>query len=313
MTIVWIVVGVVTAVFLYQLGRWVASSLRRQIKPMETYSYETSAPLELDMGSGTEGDSGMATAVDEPVAFDDAPPIAMGLDEAAPATGEESASEEEMLRMDVAVPPQVEIGRAFDLAVALCQIDAPKLAEEDLTKVASGPVAVTWEEAVERAVVRIQVTAPDCDIDIPEQTVTLARYQDEPPVYFLLTPRRTGRISIQVKVYQESLLLGNARVKTEAAEEVGQVTMEVTSHPLSLTLNDRRLLRQNLTGSFDLGELHGLIFSLGLDKDNFPQEKDELIIDLVQTCLQQGLLRDLVMVCREERPLLIWKLESIPD
>ncbi len=298
-TAFWILGGLVTAVVVYLFRNRLIDRLRALLTHSET-------------------------AVDPPKEMleemlEDMPPIAMGIgegaggEEAGPADDSGAEPEEDLLRMDVAIPPQVEVGRAFDLAVAIRQAASSLLAEEDLTKVESGPVAVSWEDETDKAVVRIQVTAPDCEIDTPVQSVTLTRHQDEPPVYFLLTPQRTGRISIQVKVYQEDLLLGNARIKTEAAVEVGHVEMAVTSHPLSLTPNDRRLLRQNLTNAFDLGELHDLIFLLGLDKDNFPQEKDELIIDLIQTCLRKGLLRDLQSMGAEKRPLLSWKLDAIPD
>lgn len=310
-TMVWIVGGVVTAVIILSIWRWINANLRRWRPPVLYYQGAEAPPMpditanEPDATSGAEP----GEAADDEIASD--APVAMTVGETGPRDAVQE--EEETLRMDVAVPPQVEVGRAFDLAVALRQLASPRLAEEDLTKVASGPVAVTWEESAERVVVRIQVTAPDCDVDVPEQSLTLTRHQDEPPVYFLLTPRRTGPISIQVKVYQEDLLLGNARLKTEAAQEVGQVEMTVTSHPLSLTPNDRRLLRQNLTDGFDLSELRDVIFLLGLDRDNFPQEKDDLIIDLIQTCLRQGLLRDLLAIGGEKRPFLPWKLESLPD
>jgi hypothetical protein len=305
-TIFWILGGILAIVLLYLLvRRFMASSKMADDLPIGDY--------------GNYGDY-IETAVDPPKEWIEEPPIAMGIgesgdweEEMSPADDTGAEPEEDVLRMDVAIPPQVEVGRAFDLAVAIRQAASSLLAEEDLTKVASGAVAVSWEEATDKAVVRIQVTAPDCDIDTPEQSVTLTRGRDEPPVYFLLTPHRTGRISIQVKVYQADLLLGNARIKTEAAQDVGHVAMEVISHPLSLMVNDRRLLRQNLTDGFDLGELHDLIFLLGLDKDNFPQEKDELIIDLIQTCLRLGLVRDLLQVGGEKRPLLTWKLDSLPS
>ena len=333
-TIFWIVGGVVTAVIALIIRRWMTANLRRWQPPQDSQipisHYQgdglPSLPdIEDDLSvnepattGGAEPEEAAGDAVVKDMFASDTdewesePPVAMTFGDAGTRDMVEETSEEKMLRMDVAVPPQVEVGRAFDLAVALRQLAAPRLAEEDLTKVASGPVAVTWEESVEQAVVRIQVTAPDCDVDVPEQLVTLTRHQDEPPIYFLLTPRCNGRISIQVKVYQEALLLGNARIKTEAAEEVGHVEMVVTSHPLSLTPNDRRLLRQNLTDAFDLGELHDLIFLLGLDRDNFPQEKDELIIDLIQTCLRHGQLQNLMMMGGEKRPFLSWRLESIP-
>ncbi|MCB9421287.1 MAG: hypothetical protein H6667_15905 [Ardenticatenaceae bacterium] len=311
--IFWIAGGVITAVIVLIVWRQITTA-RRSWRPPQTseipisHYHEANLPSLPDINSSSAVDEPAADEGNEPVAADG--PAAMTLGE--PGTRDVAEAQQETLRMDVAVPPKVEVGRAFDMAVALRQANAPQLAEEDLTKVASGPVAVVWEEAAEQVVVRIQVTAPDCEIDEPEQTITLTRGQDEPPVYFLLTPQRNGRISIQVKVYQEALLLGNARIKTEAAEEAGQVEMVVTSYPLSLTANDRRLLWQNLTDAFDLGELHDLIFLLGLDKDNFPQEKDELIVDLIQTCLRQGLVPDLLTMGAEKRPFLTWKLDTIP-
>jgi hypothetical protein len=135
----------------------------------------------------------------------------------------------------------------------------------------------------------------------PDLYIPLSHYHDAGPPPM---PDIEGDLAAN-----ESAITGGA----EPAEEVGHVEMTVTSHPLLLTPNDRRLLRQNLTDGFDLGELHDLIFLLGLDKDNFPQEKDDLIIDLIQSCLRQGLLRDLLAIGGEKRPFLPWKLERLPD
>ncbi len=326
-------VGVV-AIILYQVWRYFSYRSQMQSQSMDYYYFDERPrppfivrligyvrvkmlrPEYLETLSPMMDVDG-ETAVEETIEMPEPPPVAMGIgdegdwEEKMAEAVSGAAPVEDILRLDVAVPPQVEVGRAFDLAVALRLMDAPKLAEADLTKLASGPVAITWEDESEKAKVRILVSAPDCDIDMPEQPVTLTRQQNEPPVYFLLTPHRTGPISIQVKVYQETELLGNARIKTEAATEVGQVAVEVTSHPLNLTLNDRRLLRNNLTTGFDLSELYDLIFLLGLDKDNFPQEKDELIVDLIPTCVRHGLLRDLVAEGERTRPLLSWQLECL--
>ena len=175
-TLIWLAVGLVTAVIVYLGWRWLTTAKQ---------AFEESQPPIL-------ADS-LVTMVEEPAMIHESPPVAMGIGEPDEVGAESlpAQPEEDILRLDAAVPPRVEVGRAFDMAVALRQVGSSLLAEEDLTQVKSGPVAITWTDEAARATVTIRVTAPDCDIDEAEQSVSLGLGQDEPSVYFLLMPRST--------------------------------------------------------------------------------------------------------------------------
>lgn len=138
------------------------------------------------------------------------------------------------LRLDTAVPSQAVLGRVFDLAVSVRQRSAPVLSENDLTQVRSGEVQVSWPEAEAFIRLRVQVKAPECEIQEPAaHAFRLYRGQDSPVFYFQLIPRQLGDISIVVTVYQEDDWLGSTRVHTVAQEQVaGRVQIEVTSHAL---------------------------------------------------------------------------------
>lgn len=139
------------------------------------------------------------------------------------------------LRLDTAVPSQAILGRVFDLAVSVRQRSSPILTETDLTQVRSGEVQVSWPEAEAFIRLRVQVKAPECEIQEPaDHSFRLYRGQDSPVFYFQLIPRQLGDISIVVTVYQEDDWLGSTRVHTVAQEQLaGRVQIEVTSHPLS--------------------------------------------------------------------------------
>lgn len=138
------------------------------------------------------------------------------------------------LRIDAAIPNQVTLGRVFDLAVSVRQRSSPVLDEDDLPQVRSGDVQVEWPEDEPFVRLRVQVSAPECEIH-GENSCSFRLYkgQDAPVYYFQLTPKKLGEISIVVTVYQEDDRLGSARIHTVAHEEiVGKVQIEVISHSI---------------------------------------------------------------------------------
>jgi hypothetical protein len=143
------------------------------------------------------------------------------------------------LRVDAAVPERVFVGRTFDLAVAVKQLASPRLAEKDLTHVESGEVQVVAGQNIPWVNLRVEVDAPDCEIEGKRSILfRLIRGQDSPLFYFHLKPNRAGNLSLVVTVYQEDYWLGSARVNTVVADQTpspaGQVSITVASEPLWL-------------------------------------------------------------------------------
>ena len=140
----------------------------------------------------------------------------------------------EKLRIDTAAPDRVTLGQAFELAVAVRQLTAPVLKEADLPKVSSGEMQVIWPKGVPAIKLRVQVSAPACEIHGQDSySFRLYEGQDSPIFYFQLTPKQAGRVSIVVTVYQEEDWLGSARVHTLAYERLaGRMQVTITSHAL---------------------------------------------------------------------------------
>ncbi len=149
-------------------------------------------------------------------------------------------AEESTLRLDTAVPEKVSLGEMFDLAVAVRQILSPILQEQDLTRTQSGDIQVSWPAGQDTIHLRIEVSAPTCEIIGEAQAKLRLRYgKDSPVFYFQLSPKRLGSLSIIVKVTQEDYWLGSARVRTRVTGEVaGVVETTVLSHKLALTHTD---------------------------------------------------------------------------
>jgi hypothetical protein len=143
----------------------------------------------------------------------------------------------QLLRLDAAVPNKVQLNKAFDLAVTVRQTSSPVLSEDDLPVVKSGDVQVSWPKSQSYVRLRIQVSAPDCEIHGEDNRLfRLFWGQDSPMFYFHLTPKKQGVISIIVRVYQEHDWLGSARVHTIAYEQiVGSVQVEITSQKMEST------------------------------------------------------------------------------
>ena len=219
----------------------------------------------------------------------------------------------EQLRLDVATPPAVQVGRAFEIAIAIRQLASSILQEAGLDQVKSQKMQVSWPTKSQSIKLRLLISAPDCDLVQPERFILLHYQQDTPPIYFQLIARTEGRISILVTVYQDKTLLGNARIHTSAEQHVGEVEMTLSSYPLQVSLADRKLLLKNLQAAFSREELEELCFLVGLDADNFSSRKHKLVVEMVEACVREGRLRDLVEAGHQQRPHLSWQLESLPD
>jgi hypothetical protein len=123
------------------------------------------------------------------------------------------------LRLDVAVPPQVPVRRAFTVAVSVRQPSSPMLVEADLPMTRSGDAQVSLPSDQPFVRLRIAVSAADCEIKgDANRLFRLYGGQDSPAFYFSLIPNVTGQIDIVVELYQEDDLLGSARANTTAGE-----------------------------------------------------------------------------------------------
>lgn len=154
--------------------------------------------------------------------------------------GESSRKFEELLqlRLDAAVPDSVCLDRAFVLAVAVRQLLSPILNEEDLSKVKSGDVQVSWPESQPYVRLRVRVRAPDCAIHAQDShSFRLYFEQDSPVFYFQLVPKKQGEIGIVITIFQEDDWLGSARVQTVASEQVvGTVQVKIESLEMEIPM-----------------------------------------------------------------------------
>lgn len=147
-------------------------------------------------------------------------------------------------RLDTAVPDQVHLDRAFELAVAIRRPSSPVLNEDDLKHVRSGDIQVLLSQTEPYIRLRVEVNAPECKTSGSDShSFRIYPNQDSPIFYFHLTPKKLGKIGVVVTVYQEDDWVGSTRVFTVATKQiVGQVEMEIISHSLSYMKDDKTAL-----------------------------------------------------------------------
>mgnify|MGYP000096513365 CR=1 FL=1 len=215
------------------------------------------------------------------------------------------------LRLDTAAPPRVTAGLPFDLAAAIRQASSPPLAPDDLTQHESAAFAAILPAGAAFLSLRIQVAAPDCDIHGGDtRPLRLFPGQDGPAVYFQLTPRRAGPLSIIVTVYQEADWIGSTRLRTEAGAVVDApragLVMNVVSQPLGEAEVNRKMLRDALDHAYSDAELRDLCFELDVEYEDLPGDgQSAKARELVTYCQRRGLLAALVACVMRDRPLLL--------
>lgn len=69
-------------------------------------------------------------------------------------------------------------------------------------------------------------------------------------------------------------------------------------------------LRQKLGQHFNLSELRNLSHDLKIEYENFPNNKDEFVLELVDYCKRRDLLETLTNRCEELRPQVSWKIDN---
>ena len=226
------------------------------------------------------------------------------------------------LRLDAAAPPQVTVGLPFDLLAAVRRADSPPLsAPADLSLRDSAPFAAVLPAGALFLALRIQIAAPDCDIHGGDsRPVRLLPGQDGPTVYFQLTPRRPGPLSVVITVYQETDWIGSTRLRTEAGAGGGVaaagvqpagapragLVMTAVSRPLAEADVNLKTLRDALDNGYSDGELRDLCLELNLDYEDLPGDGQAAKArELVLFCKRRGLLAALVERVMRDRPHLL--------
>ena len=218
----------------------------------------------------------------------------------------------QQLRLDVAAPDQVKLGESFELAVAVRLPDSPALTEGDLARTKSGPVQVVWSESEPSLQLAIQVIAPACQIHGSDSgKFRLNARQDSPVMYFALLPRQVGEIGLVVRLYQEDIWLGSARVRIACGYVIGnlQITQNPAASPEERVhwFGYRTHLRRMLDTRFDETELRTLCFDLGVDYDNLSHAtKADAARELVSYFERRDRLPELVAMGRTLRPDVPW-------
>lgn len=213
------------------------------------------------------------------------------------------------LRLDAALPPQVTVGRAFTLAVAVRRPESPPLAERDLDRTESRPFTALWPADTPFIRLRIQIAAPECDIaGADTQPVLLFTGQDGPPVYFQLTPRAPGPLDVIISVYQEMDWMGAARLSAEAVAGRLRAEMDIAvkSQELPEQEMSREALRRVLDDHYNIEELKDLCLTLGIDYEDIPGETQSAKArELVLYMQRRDRLAELVEQVMRERPKLL--------
>ena len=221
---------------------------------------------------------------------------------AGPSAGAEL--EEEPIRLDVAAPEEVEAGRGFDIAVRVSRPDAPPFTQESLPKVTSGRGRIYLQPGEEHVRYRIKVSSAGCDVHTEEQEFLLFRGRDSEPIFFQLTARSAGPVSILVTAYQPGdLLAAQTRIQLTASVTAVSKSMQFTSAtPIPGLSSDPRVLRKVLNEQFSADELRDLCLDLGLDYENIAGEtKVAKARELVLYLQRRGELDRLVAAIRAVR------------
>ena len=210
------------------------------------------------------------------------------------------------LRLDAALPERVVVGHAFDLAVAVRRPGSPPLAPDDLARRESAGFAAAWPSDAAFIRLRIQISAPDCDIAGGDShDVRLAAGSDSPAVYFQLTPRRAGPLSVIITVYQATDWIGSTRLRTEAGteEQRGELAITVESRPLGNGEVNLVRLRDALDKRYSDSELRDVCFELGIDYEDLPGDRQSAKArELVLYAERHSMTAQLVALVMRDRP-----------
>lgn len=217
----------------------------------------------------------------------------------------------ETFRVDTAVPKQALLDRVFEIAVTVRRNSSPVLKEDELTLARSRDVQISWFTNRRYISLRIQVSAPECEISGPDSySFRLYAGHDSPVFYFHITPKKVGEIGIIVCVFQEDDWLGGTRAQTVVQDQaVGNLQMSILSHYLNGSLGegavpiDTMVLRQIFVLRFSFEELRTLCADLDVGFDILPGEGQEAKArELIAYLQRRERLGQLVAYIRQHRP-----------
>lgn len=214
------------------------------------------------------------------------------------------------LRLDAALPGEVQQQVSFELAIAIRQPDSPVLQENDLDKTTSGDLQVEWPEDASSAALRVHVSAPECQIYGNDSwSFRLKKGEDSPVYYFQLTPQQVGRIGIVVTVFQEQEWLGGMRLQTKAQEQVaGKVAVQVYSRSFGPSQDIQVMIADFIRAGFSPDELRQLCFALNVEYDDLPGETHTAKTrELVKYMVRRNRFVDLLQECQKQRLFIGWE------
>jgi hypothetical protein len=208
----------------------------------------------------------------------------------------------ETIRLDVATPKEVVVGKTFRVGVAVKQQSSPPLKVKDLENTASAQGEVLRSAADEIVRYKVEIIAPDCDIAEPKSyTFRLKAGTDSSVIFFTLTPKHAGMLDVLVNAYQEGDIVAASPIVIEAKVEAIDSQQSDNS-----TLSK---IVELLDKYFSLSDIEGLCFDLGIDDENLKGEKKiEKARALVKYCQQTDTLNALKSKMLDERPNLKGKL-----
>lgn len=270
---------------------------------------ESAGPEPLETVSGGGG----LESIEETSGPPEEPPAATGSEPPPPAPPPPAPGgpDEDVvdLRLDAALPDRVMVGRAFDLAVAIRRPASPVTTPDDLDRSESADFAAVWPAGEPYIQFQIQISAPDCDIQGGDShDVRLYAGKDSPLVYFQLTPRAAGPLSVIITVYQAMDWIGSTRLRTEAAIMVprGAINVTVDSRPVGNGEVNLQALRTALDDGYNDNELRDVCFELGIDYEDLPGDNQSAKArELVLYARRRDLTAALVRLIMRDRPHLL--------
>lgn len=219
------------------------------------------------------------------------------------------------IRVDVATPSPVYVGRSFDLAVAIRQVDAPPLSIKELDNLVAdeGDIFRSNQEQLVRY--RVEVIGANFKIEgNTSYTFQLEIDQDSKPVFFQLTPQAIGTHRIGVDAYQVSNqfseeLIAQTRLKLLTSVSTAEPfdTEQGTSEDVDLSLTNIQLkeLDKAIRQTFTMAELERMLsydMGISLDEVTMGQNRATAIFELIKWLERVGRMAEFVRVVQRNRP-----------
>ncbi|MCB0090840.1 MAG: hypothetical protein KDE54_23250 [Caldilineaceae bacterium] len=186
---------------------------------------------------------------------------------------------EEAIRLDVATPTAAFVDTPFEIAVAIRQPDAPKLAVAELTEVTSEEGAIFRSADDELISYRVEVAAPGCDVTPTHYVIKLRPGTDSRIYFYHITPRGKGTLSILINAYQvgDDALVAQTRLHMA-------VSLPVNAQSADFTILFAPLLQDVFRVAPGEAQLvaHQKIVALQMEVSKGVDAQDEVMAGLIQ-------------------------------